>query len=61
MQRQMIANYVQSKGWVLTGIFCDTARTGRLADRPALKMMLARAKHGECDVIVVTAVDRLDR
>ncbi|CAG0980106.1 Transposon gamma-delta resolvase [Anaerolineae bacterium] len=61
MQRKMITDYVQSKGWVWTDLFCETARTGRLTDRPALQMLFARAKHGEFDVIVVTSFDRFHR
>lgn len=61
MQRKMIADYVQSKGWVLSDFFCEMARTGRLTNRPALKMMLARAKRGEFDVIVVSSFDRFHR
>ena len=61
MQRKLITDYVHSKGWVLSDLFCDTALTGRLADRPALKMMLARAKLGEFDVIIVTSFDRFHR
>lgn len=61
VQRQMITNYVYSKGWILSDLFCETAHTGRLTDRPALKMLLARARHGEFDVIVVTSFDRFHR
>jgi DNA invertase Pin-like site-specific DNA recombinase len=61
MQRQLIIDYVHSKGWGLADLFCETARTGRLTDRPALKMMLARANRGEFDVIVVTSLDRFYR
>ncbi|MBI5029502.1 MAG: recombinase family protein [Chloroflexi bacterium] len=61
MQRKLITDYVHSKGWGLADLFCETARTGRLTDRPALKTMLARAKRGEFDVIVVTSFDRFHR
>ncbi len=61
MQRQMIIDFVRSKGWVLVDLFCKTARTGRLTNRPALKMMLARAMRGEFDVIVVTSLERFHR
>ncbi|MBI5030141.1 MAG: recombinase family protein [Chloroflexi bacterium] len=61
MQHQMIADYVHSRGWGLSDLFCEIGRTGRLTDRPALRMMLARAKRGEFDVIVVTSFDRFHR
>jgi site-specific DNA recombinase len=58
MQHQMITDHVHTMGWVLSDLFCEAAHTGRLADRPALKMMLACARRGEFDVIVVTSFDR---
>ena len=61
MQRKLIADYVQSKGWVLSDLFCETARSGRRMDRRVLQMMLARASHHEFDVIVVSSLDRLHR
>jgi len=61
MQRQMITDYVQSKGWALSDLFCETAQSGKLIDRPALQMMLDRARYGEFDVIVVTSFDRFYR
>jgi DNA invertase Pin-like site-specific DNA recombinase len=61
MQCKLIADHVQSKGWMLSDLFCETAQSGRLTDRPALKMMLARAKRGKFDVIVVTSFDRFHR
>jgi DNA invertase Pin-like site-specific DNA recombinase len=61
MQRKLITDYVQSKGWVLSDLFCESAHTAKLAERPALKSMLARTKRGEFDGIVVTSFDRFHR
>ena len=61
MQRKLITDYVHHQGWILSDLLCDTALTGRLTNRPALKRMLARAKHAEFDVIVVTSFDRFHR
>lgn len=61
MQRKLITDYVQSNGWVLSDLFCESAFTARLAERPALKSMFARTKRGEFDVIVVTSFDRFHR
>ena len=61
MQRKLNPDYVQSKGWVLSDLLCETAQSGKLVDRPALQMLLARAMRGEFDVIVVTSFDRFYR
>jgi DNA invertase Pin-like site-specific DNA recombinase len=61
MQRKMIVDYVQSKGWVLSELFCETAQSGKLTERPALQMLMARAMRDEFDVIVVTSFDRFYR
>ena len=61
MQRKLNPDYVQSKGWVLSDLLCETAQSGKLVDRPALQMLMARAMHGEFDVIVVTSFDRFHR
>lgn len=61
MQRKLIVDHVYSKSWGLSDLFCETARTGRLTNRPTLKMMLARAMRGKFDVIVVTSTDRFSR
>ena len=61
MQRQLITDYVHSKGWQLDEVFCESARSGRLTNRPALRMLLERTRHGEFDVIVVASLDRFYR
>lgn len=61
MQRKLITDYVHSNGWVLSDLICESAYTAKLAERPALKSMLARTKRGEFDVIVVTSFDRFHR
>ncbi len=61
MQHKLIMDYVHHQGWILVDFFCDTALTGQSTNRPALKRMLARAKRGEFDVIVVTSFDRFHR
>ncbi len=61
MQRKLITDYVHSKGWALSDLFCETAQSGKLIDRPSLQMLLARARRGEFDVIVVTSFDRFYR
>lgn len=58
MQRKLITDYIQSKGEVFSDLFCESAYTAKLSERPALKRMLARTKRGEFDVIVVTSFDR---
>ncbi len=61
MQRKLIADYVYSQGWQLEEIFCESARSGRRAQRPALQMLLERARAGEVEVIVVSSLDRFYR
>jgi DNA invertase Pin-like site-specific DNA recombinase len=61
MQRKMIADYVRGKGWILSDLFCETAQSGKLIDRPALQMLLTRARRHAFDVIVVTSFDRFHR
>jgi len=60
-QRFMIKEYVRSKGWMLSEVFCDPGLSGSLSNRPALQELMARAEQHEFDVVIVHAIDRFYR
>ena len=64
-QREACAAYILSQrheGWsLLPDLYDDGGFTGGNMDRPGLKQLLADAKGGKVDVVVVYKVDRLTR
>nr|WP_158595838.1 recombinase family protein [Oleomonas cavernae] len=49
------------EGWSVSGTFADHALSGASRQRPELLQMIARAGHGEFDIILAEALDRLSR
>lgn len=63
-QLTTLPRYVEAQGWSLAGTYVDdgrTARAGHLEEREAFGRLLADARAGRLDVVVVVAVDRLTR
>lgn len=63
-QRRDVPAYITSMGWTLAGIYEDDGRsawTGKLEARLGYARMIADARAGRFDVVVVAAVDRLTR
>lgn len=60
-QVRLCKDYIKSKGYILTHVYADEAISGRTDDRAQFQQMMADAKKGLFDVVVVDAVDRFSR
>jgi site-specific DNA recombinase len=60
-QVEQMESYCKMQGWVISGKYIDPGYTGKDDDRPALRRLLADAKHGTFDKILVFKLDRLAR
>ncbi len=60
-QRSSIQDYCASRGWELVTIYEDAGISGAKDDRPALQALLAAAKAGEIDAVVVRDLSRFGR
>ena len=60
-QRSSIQNYCESRGWELSKIYEDAGISGVKDDRPALQSLLAAAKAGVIDAVVVRDLSRYGR
>jgi len=56
-----LRGYVTTRQWTLTGEFRDDGISGARDRRPALDRMMADARRGRLDVIVVWSLDRFGR
>lgn len=61
LQADETAQFIDRRGWVLVDTFVDEGVSGAKAHRPALDRLLAAARRGEFDVLVVWRSDRLFR
>src|SRR4051794_39063291 len=55
------SKHIEYHEWTLTKVYKDAGRSGRKIERPGLTAMLADAKAGEFDKVVVSRLDRLGR
>lgn len=53
--------YADAQGWHVTGVYSDEGVSGAKADRPALDRLLADARAGRLDVVLVLKADRFSR
>jgi site-specific DNA recombinase len=61
-QRDLVVKHVSDKGWTLVDEYVEPGRSGRTADRPALRAMLDRiAAQRDVDVVVMHKFDRFAR
>ena len=60
-QVRLCKEYIKGKGYILTHVYADEAISGRTDDRAQFQQMMADAKKGLFDVVVVDAVDRFSR
>jgi len=60
-QQAQLKAYCQLQGWILVDTFTDPGFSGKDADRPGLKRLMAVAKAGLFDRVVVYKLDRLAR
>ena len=59
-ERELLA-HCQRQGWQVFKIYRDEGFSGAVADRPALKQMMADARLGRFNLLVVWKIDRLAR
>lgn len=61
-QRDLVVKHISDKGWTLVDEYVEPGRSGRTADRPALRAMLDRiATQRDVDVVVMHKFDRFAR
>ena len=63
-QRRLLRDFCATKGWVVTEEYADqglSARSDKVAKRPAFKRMIEDAEAGLLDVVVVHKLDRFAR
>jgi len=61
MQTRHLRKLAEGRGFEIVTEYCDEAQSGAKSSRPALDKMLADAKRGRFQVILVWRVDRLGR
>ena len=60
-QAHNIRAFAATKKWTVTRIYQDAGISGTRSDRPALQQLLADAREGQFDIVIVHAVDRFYR
>jgi len=60
-QKLLLQQYVQDKGWNLTDTYCDDGYSGTNFDRPGVQRLIADAKSGRINVILVKDLSRFGR
>jgi site-specific DNA recombinase len=60
-QRLAIEEFCHARGWELVAVEADAGFSGTRDDRRALRELLQAVERGECDVVVVHAIDRFYR
>ncbi|PWC31761.1 hypothetical protein TSO221_32925, partial [Azospirillum sp. TSO22-1] len=60
-QTRACLDLIERRGWTLVATYGDAAISGAKRDRPELQRLLADAKAGRFDVLVLRSLDRLSR
>ena len=61
-QQKAMLEYAERHGWIIAAEFVEAGASGRSAERPELKALLARCRRSpKIDVVLVHKVDRLAR
>jgi len=60
-QEGQLTAYCQMRGWTIINSYVDPGFTGKNGDRPGLKQLLADARIGLFDKVLVCKLDRLAR
>jgi len=60
-QKLLLQQYVQDRGWNLTDTYCDDGYTGTNFNRPGVQRLIADAKAGRINVILVKDLSRFGR
>lgn len=61
LQRNEILAYLKARNWDSFSVYEDVGKTGTNDNRPALKKLIADAKHRKFDIVVCWKIDRLFR
>lgn len=60
-QRERLTAFCVSQGWEIANTYIDDGYSGKDLNRPALTRVLADAREGQMDVLLVWKLDRLSR
>src|SRR5260370_41079957 len=60
-QIRLCRRRIEHEGWEYLHAYTDRAMSGASALRPAYQSLLEDARHGQFDVVVAEALDRLSR
>ena len=60
-QKLLLQQYVNDRGWNLVDTYCDDGYTGTNFDRPGVQRLIADAKAGRINVILVKDLSRFGR
>jgi len=60
-QLERLRNFAQFKEWPIPHEYTDGGWSGKDDNRPGLRSLMAAARRGEVDVVIVTKIDRLMR
>ena len=60
-QESHLRQYAQHRKWIVARVFTDAGLSAKNTKRPALQQMLAWAKEGKLDVVLVDKLDRISR
>ena len=61
MQHSDLEQFIAAKGWEPTSVYRDKASGGKGSSRPALDRLLADARQGKFDCVIVWKLDRFGR
>ena len=61
VQKKLIVEECNKRGWLLTGIYCDEGISGKITDRQGLRDLQSDALAGIFSIIMFTKSDRLTR
>ena len=60
-QQDRCTAFCQTESWIVAGLYVDDGISGATTERPELNRLLADARRGDFDRVVVTDPDRLSR
>ncbi|HXM18363.1 MAG TPA: recombinase family protein [Candidatus Tumulicola sp.] len=60
-QQARIEGYALAKGWALTDVLIDAARSGKNTRRPMLERLRREVREGQVETIITLKVDRVSR
>lgn len=61
IQQEMLRHYVEKKGFLLTGVYCDDGQSGVDFERPAFQTLMRDIEAGKIDIVLTKDLSRLGR